>query len=401
MPLSVLSSRWRFPSLISAPPAAGASPGTGPGHTRLYVLDGLRLGAALSVLLFHYVGKPVGWEQAWRGAPDKLLPGVHAVALYGWLGVELFFLISGFVICMSCWGKRPRDFLVSRLIRLYPAYWVAVLITSVVVVAAGYPFSTVKDITARTVLINLTMLQQPYGATAIDPSYWTLWVEMLFYLLFAVVVAMGLTYRRVVAFCGIWTFAAAIAPSVGLPLLDTLTQPAYAPLFVAGVTIYLMHRFGANLLLWGLLGFSWLAAQYRLEGSVQMYQQWLPEHISWSRSVAVMTCCFLLVLGAALGAFDWIQWRWLTLAGALTYPVYLLHQEVGLTMIGWLRQRLAPAPTLAMVTVGVLVLAWLVHRLVERPLSRVLKRGLTVSFESFATDDGDLLARAGRVRSTP
>lgn len=176
------------------------------------------------------------------------------MAVYGWLGVELFFLISGFVICMSCWGKRPQDFFISRVVRLYPAYWVAVLITAAVVVAAGYSFTTAKDITARTVLINLTMLQQPFGAPLVDPSYWTLWVEMLFYLLFAVVVARGLTYRRVVAFCGIWTFAAAIAPTVGLPLLDTLTQPTYAPLFVAGVTMFLMHRFGPNLLLWGCSG---------------------------------------------------------------------------------------------------------------------------------------------------
>ncbi|MFJ8438243.1 acyltransferase family protein [Kitasatospora griseola] len=390
--------------LLQAPVFADAAPspsGTGrraavpapAKRPRLYVLDGMRLVAALTVMLFHYVGKPAGWEQVWRGAPDVLMPALHGVAIYGWIGVELFFLISGFVICMSCWGKRPQDFFVSRVVRLYPAYWVAVLLTTAVVTTAGYAFTTAKDLTPRTVIANLTMIQTPLGAPSVDPSYWTLWVEMLFYVLFAGVVAMGLTYRRVVAFCGIWTFVAAIAPTVDLPLLDTLTQPSYAPFFTAGVTMYLMYRFGPNLLLWGMLGFSWMVAQYRLKGTVDMYQQWLPQHISFTVAAALMTLCFLLVLAASLGFFNWIQWRWLTVAGALTYPVYLLHQEIGLSAIHWLRRSMEPIPTLLVVMPSILVLAYLVHKLIENPLSNALKRGLTSAFATVTKVDQESRAR--------
>ncbi|MFF7633878.1 acyltransferase family protein [Kitasatospora sp. NPDC008050] len=401
MPLSVLPNRLRSAS-ADRPAHAEQSKGSGKhSRPRLYVLDGMRLLAALSVMSFHLLGKPVGWEQTWHGSPDKLMPGLHGVAIYGWIGVELFFLISGFVICMSCWGKRPQDFFISRVVRLYPAYWAAMAITTAVVLTAGYSFSTVKDLTPRNIIVNATMLPSPLGAPLVDPSYWTLWVEMLFYVLFAVVVAMGLTYRRVVAFCGIWTFLAAIAPTVNFPLLDTITQPSYTPFFVAGITMYLMYRFGPNLLLWGMLGFSWLVAQYRLEGTVQMYQQWLPQHISWTIAACLMTGCFLLVLAAALGWLNWIKWRWLTVAGSLTYPLYLLHQEIGTTAICWLRQWLSPGATLAIVATGILLLAWLIHRLVERPLTRAMKKGLDSAFASLTTIDAQAGAAREKKEGTP
>ncbi len=96
---------------------------------RLYVLDGLRLVAALMVVLFHYVALYGGWENN----PRAVFPSLHGYARYGWLGVEVFFLISGFVICMSTWGRSLGDFVVSRVSRIYPAYWVAVLLTAAVV----------------------------------------------------------------------------------------------------------------------------------------------------------------------------------------------------------------------------------------------------------------------------
>ncbi|MFD6812242.1 acyltransferase family protein, partial [Streptomyces anthocyanicus] len=90
---------------------------------RLYVLDGLRLGAALMVVAFHYTA--LGAE-AWDRPAWTVFPEVSRFTSYGYLGVQLFFVISGFVICMSAWGRPLKAFFVSRVIRLYPAYWFAV-----------------------------------------------------------------------------------------------------------------------------------------------------------------------------------------------------------------------------------------------------------------------------------
>src|SRR3712207_8546071 len=93
---------------------------------RLGMLDVLRFGAAFAVLGFHFVARD---SPAWGGAVPDSVAGVGQWALYGRLGVPLFFVISGFVILMSSWGKDVPTFTASRVGRLYPAYWVSVVLS--------------------------------------------------------------------------------------------------------------------------------------------------------------------------------------------------------------------------------------------------------------------------------
>lgn len=322
------------------------------------------------------------------------MPSVHRVASYGWMGVQLFFLISGFVICMSCWGRSPRDYFTSRVVRLYPAYWVGIVITTLVVNFAATVRASRKPMSISDVLTNLTMLERPLGVTEADGVYWTLWIELRFYLLFAVVAVMGLTYRRVLAFCGIWTILAVITPSADSKLMDTVFMPQDAPYFIAGVAMYLIYRFGVNPLLLGVVAFSWLLAQNRLHITVGGYEYEVHHTLSWPVMAAVSAGAFLVMLAAAMGALNWIRWKWLTVAGALTYPVYLLHQELGWAMIRWGRNHgIAPFPLLALCLTAVLLLSWLVHRFAERPLSAALKRLLDGAKVSLPKSDPPVRSR--------
>ncbi|WP_217197767.1 acyltransferase family protein [Streptomyces buecherae] len=333
---------------------------------RLYVLDGLRLVAALMVVLFHYVALYGGWENN----PRAVFPSLHAYARYGWLGVEVFFLISGFVICMSTWGRSLGDFVVSRVSRIYPAYWVAVLLTAAVVTV----WPQVRSVAGwGEVVTNLTMLQEGLGVSDVDGVYWTLFIELKFYALFAVVVATGVTYRKCVMFCGIWTAAAVIAPTADNTLLDMWAMPLYSPYFVAGIAFYLMHRFRPTALLWGIVLFSMLLAHHHLGERItdnladpeQPIAHW-PAHL-------IVVLAFGAMALIALGAFDRVRWRWLATAGALTYPLYLVHMYIGLTMIHWLR-GLLPAPYIVLTVVVVMLLAaYALHRCVERPLGAWLR----------------------------
>ncbi|MFI5532361.1 acyltransferase family protein [Kitasatospora sp. NPDC051853] len=354
---------------------------------RLYVLDGLRLIAALGVVMWHWVGVE-RFPAVWHGKPSELMPTAHLVGAYSWTGVELFFLISGFVICMSCWGRSVGDFVTSRVVRLFPAYWVCVLATAacLLVVPTIWGDNTHRPTLSR-ILTNLSMVNMPLGVDNLDPVYWTLWAELRFYLLFGIMVAIGLTYRRVLAFCGIWGVFALLAAQVNIPLLTAIVQPVYAWYFIAGIAIFLMYRFGANLLLWGIVGFCWLMAQDSLRGVVGGYEYGAEHRLSWSLTLACTTIAFAVVIAAALGVFDRIQWKWLTVAGALTYPVYLLHQEIGWQLITRIRPHLDPYPTLAVVTAVMLFAAYLVHRLVERPLAPLMKRKMDASFAQVRADE--------------
>jgi peptidoglycan/LPS O-acetylase OafA/YrhL len=365
--------RQRHP-IDATPGEAAVPPPTGPPAAgRIAVIDGLRLVAALAVVAYHYLAYDRGDPKPWGVPAAQAFPAVHLPASYGWLGVDLFFVISGFVICLSAWGRTPGAFLRSRVTRLFPAYWAAVLITFTVV--SLWPVVR-GPVSVSAMLVNLTMLQEPLGVRPVDPVYWTLWAEARFYLLFAVLVWHGLTIRRVIVFGYGWLIAAVLAVRAEVPLLDTIVQPAYAPYFVAGIAFFLIHRFGSHLVLWGLVAVSFALAQHHAIAAVAHVVGVLHRPLPVAPAQAAIAGIFTIMAVVALGWLNRVRWRWLTVTGVLTYPLYLVHQYIGWTLIAFLHDHLPRAATLALVVTAMLVAAWLLHRLVERPLARQLRHGL-------------------------
>ena len=94
------------------------------------LLDPLRFGAAVGVAVFHQMF----WSWAWVSigvpgfertvAADVIYPSAASFTWFGWVGVEIFFVISGFVIANSASKSSPTEFLLGRALRLYPAVWV-------------------------------------------------------------------------------------------------------------------------------------------------------------------------------------------------------------------------------------------------------------------------------------
>jgi peptidoglycan/LPS O-acetylase OafA/YrhL len=348
---------------------------------RLAALDGFRIIAALLVVFYHYVGTQK--TNIWDGNNAELFPVLYQASTYGWLGVQFFFMISGFVICMSSWNRSLGEYFVSRSVRLYPVYWFAVLLSAAVVLAlpglAGRISSINPADSLSDILLNLTMLQEPLGVTHIDSVYWTLWIEMRFYLLFALVVWRGATYRRVVLFCVLWLVASLAAAMSGVGFLGALVMPTVAPYFIAGIAFYLMHRFRPTALLWGIVGLCWLITQHQLVGDVRYMNGLLNTSQNWRYAVVLVTLFYLAVAATALGWLSWARWRWLTVAGVLTYPLYLLHQNLGLMFIRQFSDAVPRWVLLPGAVVAALTLSWLAHRLIERPIAPLMKRLLTRS----------------------
>ncbi|MFI8945299.1 acyltransferase family protein [Streptomyces sp. NPDC053750] len=361
------------PRAAAEAPVAEAGPVSR--RNRLAALDGLRFLAALSVVLFHFVGQTPGSMQFIWGRPyQELFPEAHAYFAFGRLGVELFFLISGFVICMSAWGRTPRDFFISRVTRLYPMYWAAIVLSACVIYFVDTPFGHPNP---RILFANFTMLQIPLGVDSLDSVYWTLWPELCFYLTFSVVVWKGLTYQRVVIFCGVWTVAAVLAPSAGIPLLTLLVNPTSAPFFIAGIAFYLMYRYRPTPLLWGIVAMSWLLALHFVlapHGGRNNWDTWSPWR-GWL--ILVVTVFFLLIAAIALGWTSRIRGRWLTVAGTLTFPLYLLHDIIGVTVLHHFGDRAHPWVVVGVTTCGVIALSYVVQRFVERPVAQAARRWLS------------------------
>lgn len=345
-------------------------------ENRLVVVDLFRFAAAAMVFAYHLLFAEA--ESFWGADPVDLFGWVPTrIAAYGWMGVEFFFVISGFVVCMSSWGRSLGAFFVSRVSRLLPAYVCAVLLTSAVLTL--WPAVQGRPGPLQ-VLANLTMVHGLLGVGSIDSPYWTLLVELKFYLIFALVVFRGVTYKRVVAFCLLWQTACLFATASDVRLLRQLCEPRFAPYFIAGVVLYLIHRFGPDLLLWGMLAASFVFGLVSLKDRVGVHHK-AGNEMSFPVAAVIMAVLMLVMVGVALGWFSWVRWRALVTVGALTYPLYLLHMANGKVAVSVLRDDLAPWALVAVVFAAVVGLSYLVHRVVEKPLGLALRDRLRAALD--------------------
>ncbi|MEW2355397.1 acyltransferase [Spirillospora sp. NPDC029432] len=337
-----------------------------PAHGRLRVLDLLRFVAALAVVLHHFSG--VYW-QPWGGDSRIIFPSLSPLTRFGYLGVDLFFVISGFVILMSAWGRRPGDFAISRVSRLFPAYWFGVALALVMFTVTG--LSDGKTDVLQRFLPNLTMLQEGLRAGSMENVYWTLWVELHFYALVMLLVWRGITYARCMAFMAGWLILGAFAMESKLGTLTAVLIPSYAPFFIAGMAFYLIYRFGSNLGPWLMILICWGLSVHHARQAVHPWQAW-PGVQDWVIP-AVITAIYLLFVVVATHRLDRVDWKGFTIAGALTYPLYLVHQTVARPLIDRLYPALDGRLVLAIAIAAALAAAYLVHRFIEKPAQRRMR----------------------------
>ncbi|MFF9494864.1 acyltransferase family protein [Streptomyces flaveolus] len=380
---TVVSTTAAGPGAATAPAPGAPIPGVPRAKAapaRLRALDGLRLVAALMVAAYHYGGRGGSVTDAWGSSAQLQFPTLHTFFAYGCLGVQVFFVISGFVICMSGWGRSLTSFVASRASRLLPAYWAAVILVTAVF---ALPVVVYEAVSPSDALVNLTMLQQPLGADRVLGVCWTLWVEIRFYALFALCVVLpGANRRRVLMFCAGWLLAAALAQAAHEPLLELVLMPEYAPFFVGGVGLYLVHRDRRDAHAWGLVAAGFLIGQhYAVRDLWNATDPNAFAHRTTFGIVLVVAFGFLAVAAVALGWLNRANWRWLTVAGALTYPFYLVHEHLGWVAIRFLHRGLhvPSAATFTLTVAGMLGLAWLLHRFVEKPLTPRLRKVLSRS----------------------
>ncbi|MFI6731328.1 acyltransferase family protein [Nonomuraea sp. NPDC050451] len=345
-----------------------------PQRDRLHEIDALRITAAVSVMVYHYVfSGPVG------GASPLRFPAAGEIARFGYLGVDLFFVISGFVVLLNAWDRRPGAFLVSRIVRLYPAFWIAVTITTVVSVTLGlgrYPVTLVQY------LANLTMFNSLPDIPNIDVVYWTLWAEIRFYALIFVLTWIGVTRARVTAMLWGWLALTFLLQSGVLPasvhtVADLVVQSQFSHYFIAGMALCVVYRYGPTRQLGAIIGLCLGNAVLRgVEFAGKVASRYHTE-IASGVVVTVIIAIFIVMTLIALRVTRRLGRPWFAIAGALTYPLYLVHAHIGFIVFTRLGDRVPPY-ALLIGTMGLMgALAYAVHTLVERPLAPALKRALT------------------------
>lgn len=353
--------------------APGAATVPGPISSRLPALDLMRFVAASMVLLYHYGFRGAAAD----GFLQAAFPEIAGWARYGYLGVPLFFMLSGFVILLTVDAGKgvPSHFAASRISRLYPVFWAAAALTFVLMRGRPAPFGVGLGDFA----LNLGMVPEWLGAQPVDGVYWTLAVELQFYL-YAGLYLLFLQRRLGIE----WMLALWLAAVLGvaaLPdaryLLKQAVLVEWGALFIAGCLYYRIWREGWTATRVLLLVLAWGGAMLSTRDGALVTSARYATDISPASAQALVAGFFVLFAALCLRP----RWfarggRLAIVLGALTYPLYLVHQNIGYALINALAPALGRWPALAATIAGVLALAWLLHRCIERPCNGRLRRWL-------------------------
>ncbi len=311
----------------------------------------LRFIAALAVVYFHAVGtlRAVAFSEI----------GPNPLTELGAAGVDVFFVISGFVIFLSLTRKNrtPIEFARDRLIRLVPAYWILtishlVILASVAILrAAEVPFDFSWTIQ------SMFFVSQPLGNNLpLISQGWSLEIEMLFYLL----VAVGLIIKNPIA--NIVFPAVALVSLVGFGLLPDLALE----FIFGGLLGYLYTRikFPAPVAIGaGVIGIVLFVAPVIL-GAVDA-----PRWVTWGIPS-------MLVVFSAIN-LPQLNWKILPTIGAASYPVYLLHMMV-INIVSPIMSMFGSSTAMfffALASCLILsqVLGIIFDKMVDKPITRFLK----------------------------
>ncbi len=244
------------------------------------LLDLTRFFAAFWVMNFHYFfGNAENTQLHWYR--------------YGNLGVQIFFVISGFVIVQSLKGKSLGEFAKGRFVRLFPLFWVLCTLTYILTIFLPDVRSSLHF---SDYVRSMTMIGDVFNgiigpAALIDPSYWTLTVELIFYVGIAMFVRL-FTHGNIRYFLLVWLVIsmAAFWLHIDENFYVKLALVRHASYFIFGASLALLAG-----------GEARTTIQRALDGALLF-------------SSALFVKLSMIV-------------------GGLTYPLYLLHQRIGNMLI--------------------------------------------------------------------
>jgi peptidoglycan/LPS O-acetylase OafA/YrhL len=356
---------------------------------RLVFLDWLRFFCACSVMLYHYtiISDAGNKHSAFSFVMlDKFFR-------YGYLGVDVFFVISGFVIFRSCQGRCVGDFIKGRFIRIFPAYWFAVIFTSLIIVFFGE--GVIQSPTIFQTMINMSMLQQFLGVHHIDDVYWSLSYELLFYFWVSIALFFNAKFSRFFIL-SLFTLLTILS---GFNLIHPLSRLVvnvfmleWVFYFYIGILLAVMSasNFSSSFRYLsacvGVIFSLGVAIAYCNRKAAQL-SLWHNTDIDGLVSVAIVCCVifvfYFFILPVDLARFFRVQKQplmdgWYVVfsksLGDITYPLYLLHGVNGVILLNAMKSfNCGPYFSLCVAVLLFLCMSWVVHILIEKPIGAILR----------------------------
>jgi len=353
-------------------------------------LDGIRGLAILVVFLFHAIGEAFGYSGLpWNGQFRNFDTGMSFLAVfpltYGFVGVSVFFVVSGFCIHLShqqAGDKGWLTFFNRRFFRIYPAYFITLCVFFFVSPWASHsPDSYEKLVQGVTHVLAVHNLDKTtfYG---INPSFWSIACEIQLYAIYPVLLLMTskIGWRKGLFLVG--AIELSIRAAMSLSLAWTGESLPYFVMY-SPFSFWLSWTLGAHLAQCYLEGRDSIFSRVRFDlTAVAAFSSYLfkPTAPFTFLAFALLTCVVIQRLISErwtipTGPIFSVVWRHLALLGVVSYSFYLLHQPMGAYAVQKLKEsfpgsQIHPHIILVFYTAlypVVLVVSVFFHRAVELP----------------------------------
>jgi peptidoglycan/LPS O-acetylase OafA/YrhL len=281
---------------------------------------------------------------------------------FGWFGVAVFFLISGFIISDRAAVESPYRFVVRRVLRIYPMMAAAVAVS--LAVGSAWPAPNLTQILLGISLANYLIVPQ----IVVVGVAWTLIIEVTFYAITALTQFMRASPHRIAINLGLAAVVIQTRGMFGPSYALFATNMSYLPVLVMGQIVYWWLARGR---LSAPIGMAYLAAAFGvfLFGLRAINTQFLPVTNSYLISVIYALGLFVILMRAKMPA-----WRGVRFLADTSYSLYLMHGLVG----WWVIKVMAPSWPLplvvALAAAASLASATLSFWLVERPSQKLARR---------------------------
>lgn len=342
---------------------------------RLYHLDFIRFFAALFVVFYHY---------CFRGfAKDNYstleFQSLEGSSKYGYLGVELFFMISGFVILMSARNSNLVNFCISRFTRLYPAFWFCVLLSALIIALFGAPLFSV-DI--KQVLINLTMFHEFIGVEHVDGVYWSLTIELKFYILIGLLLLFRLI-KFIEVFGWLLLLFSVLQLIIPFSEANIVLKAIYymcfvksSPFFVAGMFFFLLKNNKSILKNIPPIIVSYSLAIYMTFENTANRNLKYDGVYDVNTVIVLITLFFIVMFLVSTDKLNLFNKKIFLYFGVLTYPLYLIHQKIGYIILNSFGAYINKWILLFSTIMLMLVASYLINKYIEKPLGNFMRQKL-------------------------
>lgn len=322
---------------------------------RLSVLDSIRGLAAFVVVIYHFTYR---YYEIYPQS-NQLFFSFYE----GKYGVQAFFIISGFVIFMSLNNiNKPIDFIINRFIRLYPIFWICVILTFTIVSIYGLEG---RETTLIQMLLNLSMISNQFGIQNVDGVYWTLLYELKFYFwIFIIYISSNLkNIEKISLFyiCIILIFNILnLEQYLAYKILNQIFIFDYLVYFISGILFYNIYYNQVSK-----ITFLTLVLSFLLCNITSYYHD----------DFWIISFIYIIFLLFSFHKLNWLSNKYLIVLGTISYPLYLIHQNIGYIVLNYLFSiKIIPILSFFITLIIVLLIALFLTYFLEKKLISLLKK---------------------------